>query len=270
MKRTNLTWQLTGLAGIVSMAVMLAGFAWAVISLVHPAGAEPADQQAVSTSAPMSAPGEAQGIHILALGDSLTLGIGDEKGEGYAGKVKNLLRQESKQEVYVWNMAVSGAKTTDLLNELESSTLLSYAEQADIILFTIGGNDLNQWAMPSADGTEDLQMNYEEARQHLPEASARLKRIMAILEQHAPKARIVYVGLYHPYPDNDPDRIGGYIIQQWNAESEQLANAYPNMVVVPIYDFFQTKWSEYLFADHYHPNGAGYAEIAARVMQVIR
>jgi len=78
------------------------------------------------------------------------------------------------------------------------------------------------------------------------------------------------VGLYHPFMEFDPTKQGASWIGKWNDAVFQAANRYPNVKVVPTYDLFQDHWRELLYTDHFHPNGAGYEEMAARVIQVIK
>jgi lysophospholipase L1-like esterase len=104
----------------------------------------------------------------------------------------------------------------------------------------------------------------------MPASEKRLEQITDKLAELNPKAQIVYIGLYHPFPEFDPSREGAAWIGRWNNAAFQAANKHANVTVVPTYDIFQSHWPDLLYTDHFHPNGAGYDEMAARVMQVLK
>ncbi|WP_438445672.1 GDSL-type esterase/lipase family protein [Gorillibacterium sp. sgz5001074] len=289
MGNTKWLWRVTGLFGLLTTAVLVIGMGYAVNTILYPKGEElPGAAQgqpaADVTPTPMNHPDK---IQILALGDSLTKGVGDEKGEGYIGRVKRQLENQSDKPVYVWNFAVNGATTQDLLAEINKPASADYIKQADIILFTIGGNDLNRiatsvTAAPTAspaqgtgNGTStalpaEISFNFEALSKQLPESVKRLGQIAEKLAVTNPKARILYLGLYHPFMEFDPTREGAAWIGKWNNAVFEASNRYPNITIVPTYDIFQSKWLDLLYTDHFHPNGAGYDEMAARVMQVLK
>lgn len=283
MGNTKWLWRVTGLLGLLATVVLTAGMLYGVNTILNPKGEELPEAAAGQTAAeptpvPMNHPDK---IQILALGDSLTKGYGDDKAEGYVGRVKKQLEDQADKPVYVWNFAVNGAKTADLLAEINKPTSKDYIQQADIILFTIGGNDLNQvatsaGATPSqrAGGASELPaeitFNFESLAKQLPESVKRLEQIAEKLAVLNPKARIIYLGLYHPFMEFDPTREGAAWIGRWNNAVFEAATRHPNITVVPTYDIFQTQWLDLLHTDHFHPNGAGYDEMAARVMQVLK
>src|SRR5699024_6461866 len=81
-------------------------------------------------------------LHIVGLGDSLTVGVGDEKNEG--GYIGKLTKKLSKQDcpIRLVNYGVEGDKTTDLLENLQNDDVRKAIEEAHVIMFTIGANDL--------------------------------------------------------------------------------------------------------------------------------
>lgn len=85
---------------------------------------------------------EASPVQIVGLGDSLTAGIGDEKeAGGYLGSLKRQLAEEDCF-VTIKNYSKSGYKSTDLLNTLKEDDVVSAIREADMVVFTIGANDL--------------------------------------------------------------------------------------------------------------------------------
>ncbi|WP_010273715.1 GDSL-type esterase/lipase family protein [Paenibacillus senegalensis] len=270
---TRLLWRLTGIAALAATVLFVGGFVYAVQSILNPQG-----------DVEMAAPNDGQiqpdpvrdqsRIQILGLGDSLTRGVGDPTGEGYVGRVADFLRGEEEKEVYVWNYAVSGSRTDQLLEliKAENSEVRQSVAKADIVLLTIGGNDLFQLGIGQAgrNEPESLELDFEHVANKLPESVDRLEEILAELAGLNPETRIIYLGLYHPFLSFDHDRLGSALIQEWNSRAIQLSNVYPNLTVVPTYDLFQTYLSRYLSEDHFHPNADGYKRMAERVIQVLQ
>jgi lysophospholipase L1-like esterase len=278
MTGTKWLWRITGFLGLITTIILIAGFIYGIRTIIDPKGVELPEGAVEQPAADEMQ--KKDKIQILALGDSLTKGVGDEKGEGYIGKVKQLLEERSDKPVFVWNFAVNGATTENLAVEVNKPTAPEYIKQADVILFTIGGNDLNRIAQTPASSPKpaegsttvpsEIRFNYEELALKLPDSEKRLVSIVERLAELNPNAQIVYVGLYHPFLEFDPGRAGAAWIGRWNNAVFQAASKYANVTVVPTYDVFQQHWQDLLSSDHFHPNGAGYEEMAARVMQALK
>lgn len=290
MSNTRILWRITGTAGLLTTLVLAAGLVYGIRTVLYPQGETP--QSAAEQATP--APDRQDKLQILALGDSLTRGVGDDAAEGYVGKVKKRLEDKTGKPVFVWNYAVSGATTTDMLTDIAKPTAQDYIAQADIILFTIGGNDLNQAATrivgftgastpaPAASPTAntpspgsvslpgDISFDYAALAKEFPASISRLETIIDKLAAANPKAQIVYAGLYHPFAEFDPERQAAEWIGRWNNAAFVAANRHANVTVVPTYDLFQNFGRSMLYTDLFHPNSAAYEEIAARVAQVIR
>ncbi|MDF2939272.1 MAG: Lipase/Acylhydrolase with GDSL-like motif [Paenibacillaceae bacterium] len=290
MSNTRVLWRIAGTAGLLATLVLTAGLVYGIRTVLVPQG-ETLESAAPSAS---TAPTGQNKLQILALGDSLTRGVGDDDAEGYVGKLKKLLAEKAGKPVFVWNYAVSGATSTDMLADIAKPTAQDYISQADIILFTIGGNDLNRVAtqvtgltgastpapaVSPAAGTAttdaaalpgDISFDYAALAKEFPSSINRLETIIDKLAAANPKAQIVYVGLYHPFAEFDPERQAAEWIGRWNNAAFVAANRHSNVTVVPTYDLFQNFGQELLYTDHFHPNTTAYEQIAARVAQVIR
>lgn len=271
--KTGLLWKLTGLIALAATALFLVGFVYAVQSILNPQGdghvAGP--EQEITRPDPIK---DQSRIQILGLGDSLTRGVGDPAGEGYVGRVANHLQEDLQKDVYVWNYAVSGSRSDQLLDMIkaENSEVRQSVQQADIVLLTIGGNDLFQLGIGQVnrDDLESLELDFDFVAENLPDAIDRLEQILVELAGLNPETRVIYLGLYHPFLPFDQDREGSALIQEWNNRAIQLSNVYTNLTVVPTYDLFQNYLSRYLSEDHFHPNADGYERMAERVIQVLQ
>lgn len=200
---------------------------------------------------------------VLALGDSLTRGTGDPQGKGYVGKVVEELEERSNEKLTLFNWAVKGQRSDGLASQLEEKEVRRQIKQADLILITIGGNDLFQ-------GGQSL-MELDEKRIKKIEESylTNLDRIFNTIRSLNKEAVVFHIGLYDPFLELETAEITAKIIRDWNFESAEVAVKYPKIVEVPTFDLFQLKVSDYLYTDQFHPNSEGYRLIAERVASLI-
>jgi lysophospholipase L1-like esterase len=95
-------------------------------------------------AAPATQGAKAAPLRIVALGDSETTGHGDPTRRGWVGRYAGLLRSRRGLKVTVTNLARDGTTSSRLLSIVRSdSTTRAALRKADIVLFGIGGADLN-------------------------------------------------------------------------------------------------------------------------------
>ncbi|MGH0594078.1 SGNH/GDSL hydrolase family protein [Bacillus pretiosus] len=200
-------------------------------------------------------------LQIVSLGDSLTRGVGDKEGIGYIGRVKEDLQKDYKQKVALTNLAVSGAKMPDLLKQMESSGAQYSIKQADVIVLTIGGNDL----FP---GWESLgKVDLETYRPDTATFQNEAKKIIEEIRKLNTDSPIFWLGLYNPFEDVEDLKGSSNIVVDWNASLEKLALNDKNVYITPTFDLFQNRGKELLYSDHFHPNEVGYTYMADRLVQ---
>jgi lysophospholipase L1-like esterase len=258
----RLLWRLAGFFSLISFVVLAVGFGLAINPhlLASSASTPPA---ANSGSAPSPAANTGEVRNIVALGDSLTRGSGDANGQGYAGLVRRALEEKSGETIRFTNLAVNGLESPELLQQLDQAQVKTLIAEANLILFTIGGNDLFQqtaglYMMDEeklAETAEQLAANYEEI----------VSKIRALNKE----ATIIYTSLYNPFGDTGAADDTVKHVLDWNSTAAQIAANYPNVIVVPTYDLFVNKEQAYLYSDHFHPNADGYSRIADRIMQAL-
>jgi len=85
-------------------------------------------------------------INLVALGDSLTEGIGDDKGEqGYSGRIAKKIDTQYNVAVTMSNFGKSGDRSDQIQKRLNSQPKFQQAvKRANVIVLTSGGNDLQQ------------------------------------------------------------------------------------------------------------------------------
>lgn len=135
----KLLWRTAGLLSFLSFLLLATGFVLAM----NPQQLAPATGTSPAESAKTPAPLPAEGVRkIVALGDSLTRGAGDANGQGYVGLVRQALEKKAGHSIMFTNLAINGQESTDLLKQMSEAQVKTLIADADLILFTIGGNDL--------------------------------------------------------------------------------------------------------------------------------
>ena len=251
-------WRVPATVALVAGVVFSAGF-WLALrgSAGVPLGDPPPPPQR------HEAPKPAGKRLVLVLGDSLSHGTGDPTGRGYAVDVVEFLRRRGPVESV--NLAVAGAESSDLRRLVESSNVRSLAASADLILLSIGGNDLSH-AVTGAGAPAQALDAITAARTRLAE---NLRAILSGLRATNPSVPIRVLGLYQPFVGTGRDaRIGESLVLSWSALVSEISLSYPNVAVVPVFDLFTAR-GDRLATDRFHPNREGYRAIAERVIQTL-
>ncbi|OPX02263.1 SGNH/GDSL hydrolase family protein [Geobacillus proteiniphilus] len=203
-------------------------------------------------------------IHLVALGDSLTEGVGDGEGKGgYVGRLVPLLSaEEGVRTVTVTNFGKRGRRIVDL--EPVIAAHRKELGQADVIVLTIGGNDVMNVVR-----SHFLDLSRERFRQAREMFADRLDHLLISLRTVNPDAVVVLVGLYNPFSSTLPNipEIDD-VIAEWNSASRAVLSRYDRTIFVDIQDIFIDR-DELLHRDEFHPNAAGYEQIAMRVYEAL-
>lgn len=202
-----------------------------------------------------------ENLQLVSLGDSLTRGVGDKEAIGYIGRVRSHLENEYQQKTSLVNLAVSGAKMPDLLQQLSDKGVQYSLGRADVIIFTIGGNDL----FPGWEALGNLDLTKYRPDEATFQANA--KNIIERLRKINPDSPIFWIGLYNPFEDVPELSGSSAVVVNWNASLGQTALEYQNVHIVPVFDLFHSRGKELLYSDHFHPNEKGYSLIADRLLQ---
>jgi lysophospholipase L1-like esterase len=263
-------WRIVGVTATLSTIIFLVGFILATKQILYPKPSDNTRSQLTGIKQQTELESKEQ-LNIVALGDSLTTGLGDHTGKGYVGRVRDKLEKLHVKPVYVRNnLAIPGYSTRQLVEDLASPTTQEILAQADIILLTIGGNDLFAGGQGLFTVGDELDFNPEAVIERIALALEGVEQVLSAINSANSHAIVLYIGLYHPFLDFDRNREGALIIQQWNNDVFAMMNTYANMVVVPTYDLFELKGERYLASDHFHPNDIGYEAIAERISQILQ
>ena len=205
-------------------------------------------------------------FRIVALGDSLTRGAGDSAGSGgYPERVAASLRKAGLV-VSVENLAVDGSETGDFLRRVEEAGVAQRIASANLILVSIGGNDLSH-SLPSMRANAGAES--DPTAPALRIAALNLQRILSAVRGANGSSPIRILGLYDPFPKGFDRKMARSTLLKWNVALEEASNGVENALVVPTADVFDGR-PDRLSPDRFHPSAEGYAEIAARVFQTLR
>jgi lysophospholipase L1-like esterase len=136
----------------------------------------------------------------VALGDSLAAGAIAE--QGYVPRFANLMAKDTGKQVQVTNFGVPGWQSSDLLNALKTdSRTRSAVENAQVITFDIGGNDLLHANRLFLDGTCGGSDNLECFRQGVQQFEVNWDAILGeITALRAPEVAVVRtMNIYNPF-----------------------------------------------------------------------
>lgn len=203
------------------------------------------------------------GLHIVALGDSLTRGTGDETGKGYVGVLMEEIKEKTKQDVQLTNLGISGQRSEQLKQQIQQTEVKRQLQTADLVLVTMGGNDLFRGGEGLVEfKTEDIE---EIEKKFLENMNFIFQQIRASNSE----ANVFFIGLYNPFIDLDQGKEMSKVVRHWNYQSAELSATFPKIVFVPTFDLFELKVNDYLYTDKFHPNTKGYRLIAERVASLL-
>ena len=178
--------------------------------------------------------------------------------------VTDQLRKElDPREVKVYNLGINGQDSSQLLQQLGQKNVIRQVKETNIILITIGGNDLFQ----GGDILNDFSL--EKIQQLQQQYLSNLEQIFTTLREHNAEATIFILGLYNPFIELEYNDITNNIVRGWNYATETVTGKFEKIVFVPTFDLFQLSVNDYLYSDQFHPNQAGYELISNRLAPLI-
>jgi lysophospholipase L1-like esterase len=238
--------------------IAIAMFAYGFVAYLRGDRGEPVDFLARPVAAAPSTPRTL--IAPVILGDSLARGAGDERGLGISGRLDAELRRLKIPARRTYNLGINGARTNDLLRQLESRNVQALLRDANVIIISIGGNDLwggTDWRNAAPDNPDEVMTGV------LDRIAAAVKRIRAA----NPDARIFFIGLYNPFVATPEGEKLSSLVNRWNARLLERFGTDPDFTLVATADLFSHH--DRLSVDRFHPGGEGYELIARRIAESV-
>ena len=207
----------------------------------------------------------------VALGDSLTEGVGDSTKQG--GFVP-ILAQSLSNENDGHYQADRLKKQTDLQKDLK---------KARVMTLTVGGNDLRKVVV---DHLSDFSLS--DIQKPLKNYTANLKEIITKARKDNPHLPIYVVGIYNPLYLNFPELTSiQTAVDRWNETTEETIAQFDQVYFVPINDLLYkgidgkmgvseisdgktTVINDALYEeDSFHPNNTGYEKMKQAILEKI-
>lgn len=228
---------------------------------------------------------EATPFNYVAIGDSLTEGVGDTTNQGgFVPLLAQSLTDTYDYQVTASNYGVSGNTSKQILQRMQEKTDIQKSlAKADMMTLTVGGNDVmavirkNLTSLSGSSFTKPAK-SYQK----------RLRQIIELARAENEDLPIYVLGIYNPFYLNFPDMTEMQeIVDNWNDATENVTEEYDNVYFVPINDELYkringeegivstsgdqtTVINDALFSgDHFHPNNIGYQIMSDVTMEKI-
>lgn len=233
----------------------------------------------------LSASAKKKVVTYVAIGDSLTKGVGDSTNQGgFVPLLAQSLTNETDLEFKAINYGVSGNTSGQILSRMqEKKEIGKDLKQAQLLTITVGGNDLRKAIL---EDTSNLDLDRFEKASKTYEKN--LKQIIELARKDNSDLPIYVVGIYNPLYLNFPDLTElQTLVDQWNQRTEEILSAYQGVYFVPINDLLykgidgksgvteselgkETVTNDALYdEDSFHPNNTGYEIMKEAVLEKI-
>ena len=198
---------------------------------------------------------------IVSIGDSLTQGVGDETASGGYVGILNHTFEDHNLNITIENYGKKGNRTDQLLKRLENEEIATSIKEADIVLMTIGSNDIMKVVKNNF-----INLQVEPFQQEKQRYTERLTAIFNRVNELNPDVQIYLIGFYNPFEPffGDIEEVE-MIMDNWNEAGQSVTEEFENVNYIPIADLFMNSTNELLAEDNFHPNTSGYLLIAERV-----
>ncbi len=225
-------------------------------------------------------------LRLVAIGDSLTEGIGDTTNSGgYVPLISQSLTETYKlNAVETDNFGVSGNRSDQILKRIKNKTDIQKSlKSADVIVLTVGGNDL----MKIVKSKLLNGLTTDSFTKPMAQYKKRLENIFKEIRQYNETAPIYLFGIYNPFYVYFSDITEMQdIVDNWNDTSQSTAEQEGNSYFIPINDLLyngsgitenttdsgtgsssgstsNSAENDLIFEkDHFHPNNLGYQIMA--------
>ena len=175
-------------------------------------------------------------LRISAVGDSLTEGIGDTTHTGgYVPLIQTDLSENFPIEVVqADNFGKSGDRSDQILKRIKKNDEMRESiEKADVILLTVGGNDLMKVITSQIFNKISLKKFVTPREKY----QKQLEKLYTEIRTINPDAPIYQLGIYNPFYKSFSEIVEMQeIVDFWNEGSREFVEGQENAYFVPIND----------------------------------
>lgn len=221
-------------------------------------------------------------VDLVAIGDSLTEGVGDSLSiGGYVSRVAELLEEnKAVAQVSTQNYGVAGNTSGQILKRMKTLPEIEGAvTEAEIVVLTVGGNDVIKTFK-----SELLNVQLDSFKEPLYRYQENLTQILELIQKWNPETVVYVFGIYNPYEIYFAEIAEmQLIIDEWNQSTKKVAESFSQVGYVPIDTAFasprvlsdtnisndakgaqEVYENPYLYEeDLFHPNEDGYRKMAS-------
>ncbi|TGE33399.1 GDSL-type esterase/lipase family protein [Desulfosporosinus sp. Sb-LF] len=248
----------------VGFIVLSIGFYQAIIvtTMTDPQPPDTSTTQTTGNSTTNLSSKNASSFNVLILGDSVAKGTGDEKGKGFSGYLPESFKNNTSKEIVVNNAGIDGLESLGLLEQLQSKKLEKTIIDSEMILVSIGGNDIRSILSLNDLAKED------QFKVRQDSYLANLKQTLKVLRTTNPNSKVIFVGLYNPYEKaNSLEDIR--LLHTWNYNTQQLVEDDGKGIFIPTDDLLKFNLGKFIAKDGLHPNSAGYQALSNRISKSV-
>lgn len=226
-------------------------------------------------------------VKYVAIGDSLTEGVGDSTSAG--GFIPIVARDIQEKfrlnAVEIENFGKNGDRSDQILKRIKKSEdIQKQLGEADMITLTVGGNDL----MKVIKG-DVFNLTIKSFDKPLVSYQKQMTALLDEIRSYNEEAPVYVLGIYNPFYLYFPEITEmQQIVTNWNTGTETVVNEQKNMYFIPINDLLykgvdgdvgitgseedsletgDVVNNAIYEEDHFHPNNLGYQLMANAVRQ---
>lgn len=228
------------------------------------------------TVKPTTTPKKKQQIKLVAVGDSLTQGVGDDtKQGGYVGLIKTKLTEQQHVKTKTKNYGIAGETSTQINRRVQQNTDLQQdLKRADIITLSVGGNDV--MAVLKQEMLDIDEAALSTARQKY---TRHLTQLLQNVRHYNAQAPIFVFSIYNPFYVYFPKMTKMQtVVTDWNKASKTVIRQQHNSYFVDVSEQLskgeklttakhkakkgKQKNALIFTTDNFHPNHSGYQVMA--------
>ncbi|MGX7029920.1 SGNH/GDSL hydrolase family protein [Vagococcus zengguangii] len=221
-------------------------------------------------------------VYVVAIGDSLTEGVGDSTNEGgYVPLLQTRLTETYPSKIFsTVNYGKAGNTTQQIIKRInQTPDIQQDIKDATVITLTTGGNDLMK--VIKSNLFNDLSVESFEKPSQTYQAD--LNDLYQLIRNLNPEAPIYQLGIYNPfYVSFNEISAMQDIVDNWNDSAKESIKQQERLYFVPInddiYSGLESTQTGNLDGinnllsdtDNFHPNNLGYQIIANEFASVIK